>query len=104
MLVFNLFTIHVDVIDKLEAYNIKCIRTKRRKRRPNLSNSCFCLIKQNLKNAQLDMKATIGFKFFSYILDTSYANKNYIDLELPTFPFSRMTSTEILTRLNFVMP
>ena len=64
MLVFNWLTIHVDVVDKREAYNTKYIRTKNRRRTPNLSNLCFCLIKQNLKVAQLDMKATTGFKIF----------------------------------------
>ena len=101
MLVFNWLTIHVDVVDKREAYNIKYIRTKSQTKTPNLSNSCFFLIKQNLKNAQLDMKSTTGFKFFSYFLNINYANKSFIDLELLTFPFSRMTSTEFLTRLYF---
>ena len=67
MLVFNWLTIHVDVVDKRETYNINYKRTKNRRRTPNLSNLCYCLIKQNLKNSQLDMKATIGFKIFFHI-------------------------------------
>ena len=75
----------------------------------NLSKLCFCLIKQNLKNAHLDdakqQLATNLFlmfsnKHYSYSIAvrTSYANKSYIDLESLAFPLSQ-SNTKFLSRL-----
>ena len=42
-------------------------------------------------------KEAYGFNLLK--TNTSYASKSCIGLELPTFPPSRMTNTEFLTRL-----
>ena len=57
-------------------------------RKLNFSNLCFCLIKQNLKEAQLDdTKQRIASRFLYFLANASYADKSYIGLELPTsFP------------------
>ena len=72
--------------------------------RLKLSNSCFSLTKHNLKTRNWTLRNNkwvyLFFSCFKHVLNSRYAHKSYIDLELLRFRLSRVTHSKSSTRLN----